>query len=317
MEQTPAWLPYRLRNWLDQRRIERAVGRIHWTRPYKAAPPEQASLEVHMLLCRRDLFVGLVAIKSLLRFGGERLAVTFTDDGTLSEQERRSVSQHVPGSRWLSWPTDDPAIDAAFEGRPHLRDLYHSDYAPVCKLVHAMAMPRCERVVVLDPDTAFFQRPTTILDWAEGDDAFGWYLHDHQDESVTVPAEAQEAFGMLESHLASDDRPWTLDRRLFNSGLLVFQPDRLRLDDAERYLAWRPSLDAKYKSGRCAIWFGDWTPEQTCYHVMFALSQPASRPFGDDYHLGGDAGHVFNHFLRHYLVKKSTQDRLRELVGEL
>jgi len=317
MQQAPSWLPYRLRNWLDQQRILRAIRGLDGTQSYPAAQPSDADLEVHMLLCARDLRIGIVAAKSLLRFGDGRMAVTFSDDGTLTGRDRAWVDQHIPHARWLSWPTQDPLIDNALTNRPHLRDLYESDYAPVCKLMHAMAMPRCERVMVVDPDTAFFKPPDTILDWMRSDDKHAWYLHDHQDESSAVPPQAQQAFAQLEAELATDDRPWTLDRRLFNSGLLVFEPARFDLDLCERYLAWRPTLDVQYRTGKCAIWFGDWTPEQTCYHVMFALAQPPSRPLGDAYHLGGQAGHVFNHFLRHYLVRKGTHDRLRQLVAAL
>ena len=56
-----------MRNWVDQTRILTAARPLHQTRPYPAAGLKQADAEVHMLLCRRDLKIGVLAIKSLLR----------------------------------------------------------------------------------------------------------------------------------------------------------------------------------------------------------------------------------------------------------
>lgn len=317
MKQAPRWLPYRVRNAIDRARISAAVGPLNHTRPYTAADPRQAVAEVHLLLCRRDLRIGVLALKSLLRFGEDCLAVTVSDDGSLTDRDRGWVDRHVPNSRWLSWPTRDAAIDEALAHRDHLAELYRSRYAPVCKLLHPVVLGRCSHVILIDPDTAFFKSPKRLLDWANHKEAHAWYLHDHQDEESVVPDEAREGFKSLEAEIVSPGRPWRLEHRLFNSGLLAFCPEGMDLDLSERYLRWHKSIPGRFKTGKAEIWFGDWTPEQTCYHVMFALADPPAQPLGEDYHLGGEAGHVFNHFLQHYLVQSSTLSRLRGLISEL
>jgi hypothetical protein len=317
MEQAPAWLPYRLRQWIDQSRIERAASDLDRTAPTPAAPPDDADAELHMLLCRRDLRIGGVALKSLLRFTSLKLAVTLTDDGSLSAADRAWIDRHVPGGRWLGWPCPDPALAAAMKDRPQLHQLYHSPYAPVCKLMHSIALARVGRVIVLDPDTAFFREPTRFVQWVQQDERVALYLHDHQDETTQVPAGVNEAFDRLQRELTPPDRSWSLQHRFFNSGLLVFRPDELDLDHAERYLAWWRQQDESLKQGKAAIWFGHWTPEQTCFHILFAWAAGGSEPLGDAYHLGGKGGHTFNHFLRHYLVKGTTHRMLRELIATM
>ncbi len=311
------WLPYRLRNHLDQRRILRALRKLDQTPATPAVAPQRADAELHVLLCKRDLHIGVLAIKSLLRFTPPDWAVCLSDDGSLTHADHAWVDKHIPGNRRLHWPDAGGQVDQSLHDKPLLKALYHSRYAPVCKLLHPMLLARCQRVVVLDPDTAFFARPQRLLDFATGRTPGPWYLHDHQNESQTVPTEVNQALDQLAQTIAPSGRTWHLPHRLFNSGLLAYQPAKLDLTLAEKYLHWHQSLPASLRTGRAGIWFGDWTPEQTCYHVMFALSQTPAQPLGNDYHLGGASGHVFNHFLRHYLVMPATCARLQQLVDEL
>jgi hypothetical protein len=317
MIQAPLWLPYRVRDRWDSARIAWALRGLKHTGPRPAAPIEQATAEVHMLLCRRDLLTGVLALKSLLRFDDARFAVTLTHDGSLGPRHRDWVDRHVPGCRWLDRFERGPQLDAVWQKHPRLHEVYLSSYHPICKLVHALVLGRTERVIVYDPDTAFFRRPERLLRWAHGEGDHAWYLHDHQDEAIQVPAETREAFAQLARLLATPERPWKMDYYFFNSGLLLYPRRLCDLALTEHYLEWRLTAPARFKTGKPDLWFGDWTPEQTSYQVMFALMTPPSQPLGADYNLGGESGHVFNHFLRYYLVKDSTLRMLHRLVQEL
>ena len=94
----------------------------------------------------------------------------------------------------------------------------------------------------------------------------------------------------------------------------MYRVSQLDLQVAEAYLEWRESAPASLRQGKAGIWFGDWTPEQTCYLALFAVMNPPSVAFGQDYHLGGGEGFTFNHFLRHYLVKPETLKSLGQLI---
>lgn len=317
MRQAPSWLPDRARAWIDNRRINRAVRRIDRTRPVEAAQPQQADAEVTMVVCKRDLWLALVAIKSLMRFKDVRFAATILDDGTLTPKDRDWLKRHVRGARWRTWKQDDADLHDRLTSRPHLGRYYRqSRYAPILKLVPPMVDARCDYVLLIDADTAFFRRPDRIFEAIGDDKSPPLYLHDHQDESRTVPPLAEQAFTELKDALLPDSA-WGVRHRFFNSGLLAFRPGQLDLDLAEAYLGWRETAPAAYKSGKPGIWFGDWTPEQTCYHVMFAAADPPAEPLGDDYWLGGATDKVFNHFLRHYVVQKWVHNLLAKLVDEI
>jgi len=270
-----------------------------------------------MLLCRRDRWIGLLALKSLLRFPDAHLAVTLTDDGSLTEADRRWFDRHVPGCRWLPRHVSDPRLDRFLADHPRLKRGYDGGFPLYGKLLHPLVLNQAERVIVCDSDTAFFRRPERLLQWARGQDAHGWYLHHHQNQELQVPNETREAFKELAERCSHNGTQWRMDYYFFNSGLLAFRPSQLNLDLAEVYLAWLETASARYHTGQTQWWFCDWTPEQMAYQCMFALMDPPAKPLGDDYYIGGDAGHVFNHFLRHSLRQKQSLKMLSEFVESL
>ncbi|NJL30254.1 MAG: hypothetical protein HC898_00725 [Phycisphaerales bacterium] len=237
---SPSWMPYRLRNHMDQRRILRALAELDKTPATPAVAPQRADAELHMLLCKRDLQIGVLAMKSLLRFTPPDWAVCVSDDGSLTHADHAWIDSHIPGNRRVTWPDAGGLVDMALHDKPRLKAMYHSKYAPVCKLLHPMLLARCNRVVVLDPDTAFFARPQKLIDFATLRHPGPWYLHDHQDETKVVPPEVNQALDELAKAIAPQGRTWRLQHRLFNSGLLAYQPARLDLMLAENICnRWR------------------------------------------------------------------------------
>jgi hypothetical protein len=59
------WLPYRIRDYWSQRQIDAATRQITTTNPIKLSN-EYADLEIHMVVCERDRYLTLIALKSLL-----------------------------------------------------------------------------------------------------------------------------------------------------------------------------------------------------------------------------------------------------------
>ena len=315
--QAPDWLPEPVRRRWDDRRVSRAVAKVARTAPRRVADPGDAAIEVHMLVCRRDLDLSLVAAKSLLRFEGPPIAFTFTDDGSLTARDREYISAHLPGAHWLPTRVDGAGdgVDQTLGGRPHLAELYRSEYPCAPKALHPASLSKAPKCLVMDPDTAFFRRPDRIFDWAGDPHASALYLHDDRDEETAVPASVREAFGSLRE--AVGGRPWTLRHFFFNSGLLGFAPDAVDFGLAEHYLAWRDGLPESLRRGEGAIWFGDWTPEQTCYMVMFGFMDPPAEPLGAEYRIGFHPDRTFCHFLRHHLVRPATLEALGRLIDEL
>ena len=313
--QAPTWLPYRIRSRWDQQRVLSATRRLQQTAPRSASTAESADAEIHMLLCRRDLRLGVLALKSLLRFPGTRLAVTITDDGTLTDTDRNWVDAHISGVRWLPRHVTDDRLDRALIERPCLASLYASSFSFSAKLVHPIVLARCERVIQMDADTAFFQEPTELIDWARGDETVAYYLHDVAEKEESVPAEVKTAFERFTDEASLPNG--LLDHYYYNAGLLLYLRSQCNLSVAEAFLAWRMQQSTQLRSGANAVWFGEWTREQTAYLAMFAAMDPPARPLPSTYCLGSEQRGVFNHFMRYELVRPASLNYLSQLVRDL
>lgn len=292
---------------------------IHRTPPIAADGADRAHAEVFTLVCRRDLYLAAIALKSLLIHREEtRLAVTAIDDGTLTPAHRQWLLYHVPNLRWQFNRSAEMLERRELRESPRTRALYQDRAFPLmAKIIHPLLSCRTARVILLDTDTAFFRPPTRLLDFSTGRTDAPLYMHDHQNELQVIPEETQPLFQTLVRLLNLPDARFRLQHWLFNSGLLAFKPADFDLNIAERYLAWLDATDPRAKAGKMAIWFGPWTREQTIFMLMFASGPVEAQPLGDDYWLGGAKGHVFNHFLRHYLVRKSCLDMLGGIIRRL
>lgn len=273
-----------------------------------------------MLVCKRDLRLAVVTAKSLLRLCDNtcRLAVTAMHDGTLSEADKAWFSGHIRGVRWQRWREEEPATKSMLDRFPMLARLYRdSSFQLAAKVLHPLTTSRCQRVFLVDSDTAFFERPDRLFRFFQGDDASPLYMHDHQDESRVISAEVNRVLETMVQAMGLPGRTWRLQHRFFNSGCLAFRPEQMDLQIAERFLHWHHEHAAALAGGKAGIWLGPWTREQMCYQMMYGFADPPAEPLGDDYWLGSAEGKVFNHFLRHYLVKKSTLVRLKALIATL
>jgi len=281
-----------------------------------AANNPSAKVELHMLVCRRDKRLAVSAIKSFYRFTESDIGVVLTDDGSLSDSDREWISSHIHNAEWLPRYVCDDRIDEMYEF-PRLLSLYKSGYHPLCKFLHPLLCAKSPRVIVLDPDTAFFKRPNELLAWIANEKAPALFLHDNQDESRQVPPETCSAFESLRQAVASDGAPWNMPYYFFNSGLLAYRRSDMAISKGEQYLNWLVSSPREFKTGKSALWFGDWTPEQTIYQVLFAMLKQPARPLGTEYRIGAAPGCIFNHFLWLYLAQPETLRRLSKLVEDL
>jgi hypothetical protein len=122
-----------------------------------------AAVEVHSLVCHRDLDLYLLAIKSLLRFEA-RLAVVVHDDGTLTEADRAMIERHLSGVEVIGRVAADAAVGETLRHWPECRR-FRATRATAPQLFDFSLLARRKRLISLDSDIVFARVPSELLAW--------------------------------------------------------------------------------------------------------------------------------------------------------
>jgi hypothetical protein len=176
-------------------------------------PPAPCSplvdVSVHVLICQRDLHMGLLAMKSFLRFAPQ-VAAVLHDDGSLGEKACGLLRQHLPGTRVITRAEADAALTA------HLpRDMVaaRKRHVLLMKVFDVNFFSEGRRTIVLDSDILFRGAPDEALRWIAGDDGEVIYNPDPMRDTYRAPV-----------------RPPLPVPDWFNSGFLAYR-HRIGLDE--------------------------------------------------------------------------------------
>jgi hypothetical protein len=130
-----------------------------------AASPS-APAEIHTLVCSRHLSMYVTAVKSLLRFGVD-FSVVVHDDGSLTAADRSKLGTHIEGIRVVSKDEADRELAVLLKDHPcSLR--FRRENVVAMQLFDLAHYAGAQRILSLDSDTLFLQRPQQLLDWAAG-----------------------------------------------------------------------------------------------------------------------------------------------------
>jgi hypothetical protein len=203
---------------------------VRRTRPIAVDPAAQ--VEIHSLVCHRDVDLYLLAVKSLPRFRAD-LAVVVHDDGTLTPADRTLVERQLLGANVIGRAVADDVVSAALADWPECRR-FRAARATSPQLFDLSLLARARRLIGLDSDVLFVREPTELLAWLEED----------ADEVLYN----QEAFGtQIGRTMRRLDIPCHGD---LNSGFMAFYRDMVSLELTEQHLArLRGEPKAEYTQG--------------------------------------------------------------------
>lgn len=109
----------------------------------------------------------LTAIKSFLRFfDGRQVAVVVHDDGSLTKRDKELLAQHVTGMRLIEKRQADEQIASYLHGFPLCRE-YRDKFVNIIQLFDFFLLSGSRKIILMDSDTLFFQKPFKIIDWIE------------------------------------------------------------------------------------------------------------------------------------------------------
>ena len=137
-------------------------GAVFGTSPITVNP--SAETGIHTAVPHRYLYAYLTAIKSLLRYDAE-LAVYVHDDGSLLDEDKALIRRHLPGVRIVDRAKADQTF-ADKVGDEFLTKVRKS-YTSYLKLFDPTLASTNKRIIIVDTDVLFLNRPETIIEWAQ------------------------------------------------------------------------------------------------------------------------------------------------------
>jgi len=124
-----------------------------------------AVVSVHTLLCTRFLVSYLYAVKSLVLLSGLPLAIYVYDDGTLTPDDVQVLHTQVIGITIIPVVESLPCLSPPLSKHPNCTRLFQENVFGK-RLFGVVEHARTEKVILLDADILFLQKPDAICAWA-------------------------------------------------------------------------------------------------------------------------------------------------------
>ena len=227
---------------------ERVAPRILLTPP--VIDTVDPTCEVHALTCAGDWQCCMWALKTFYRYSARPYRLCIHEDGTLSPRECEELRRHFPRARLIRRAEADARAESLLRDYPRAAAFRRTNLlAP--KLLDFLAYLESDRLLVLDSDVLFFDRPEALIARIESPERRNAWNADFGDAYTVTADQVQRALG------------FDLVSRV-NSGLGLVHRDSLRLDWIEEFLGL-PGITEGYF----------WRVEQTLYAL-------ASSRFGTD-----------------------------------
>jgi len=169
-----AWRKRRFEETLRRRELLRQGDRLLTPNPL----PESGPSQIHMLIGHRTVAECLWALHSFLTYAEPSFPVCVHDDGSLIPRDCQLLERFYPGIRVLRRQESDAEVVPLLKkaGLNRLSAL-RAELPFTLKLLDLQHFAQGRRVLYLDTDILFFQRPTLLLDLmrAGTQDSTAWY----------------------------------------------------------------------------------------------------------------------------------------------
>ena len=128
--------------------------------------PLESSVEVHLLTSARDWKCAAWALASFIHATDRRWNIVVHDDGTLNDEGIRTLRALFSSARIKGRKEADAEMESRLAGHPRCLE-YRRSHPLALKLFDCTMLAGTERLILLDSDLAFFQRPDEVLEWVK------------------------------------------------------------------------------------------------------------------------------------------------------
>jgi len=211
------------------RKLLASNARLHTFKQVLNTPPARcnphAAVEVHSVTCHRHLLLYVLAIKSLLRFTQD-LVIVAHDDGTLSPEDKKVLREHIRSIRIVHKDEADRKMEKLLHHYPHCKK-YREQFVNAKQIIDVALIGTTRKIVQVDSDTLFLQKPSELMNWIETDRANTIILPDDDLESDEF---GNDIYPTLKEYFPLQYNT--------SCSLLGFDRDIFRLDLVESVLKW-------------------------------------------------------------------------------
>jgi hypothetical protein len=113
-------------------------------------------LEVHNLVCHRDVSIALICLKSLLATSQEKLQIIVHDDGSLTDEDQTFIRAQLPNSTLVSRDQADHELAIVLDGLPTIRKA-RLKLPHLLKVLDVPMLCRSDNVCFVDSDVLFLR----------------------------------------------------------------------------------------------------------------------------------------------------------------
>jgi hypothetical protein len=123
-------------------------------------------LEVHNLLCHRDISIALTCLKSLLATSQEELRIVVHDDGSLTDEDQAFIRAQLPNSILMSREQADRELARVLDALPTLRQA-RLRLPHLLKVLDVPLLCRIDNVCFIDSDVFFLRAHRGLFEISE------------------------------------------------------------------------------------------------------------------------------------------------------
>lgn len=203
-----------------------------------------AEVSVCVLICHRDVDLGLHCLSSLLRFCADPISLVLHDDGSLTKEDMQRLEDGLPGVTIIGKEQADAIMRPQLANYP--RCAAFRDRSPTGQKLLDIPLMTCSDIALCDADILFFRPFQGAFVWPDNS-AEMLFLQDTTDSYCLRPWQAKP-------HLL---------RHRYNAGLLMMRKDRYDLDQIESLLEFIEESRG-YQENEPYRWF----LEQTCWSAV-------------------------------------------------
>ncbi len=127
-----------------------------------------AKTELHTLTAHHHLYMYITAIKSFLRFFDD-IAIVAHDDGSLTDNDMKVLSEHVKGVRIVEIKSADKRMKKQLADFPRSRR-FRSRIVNAMELFDNILLSETDKIVTMNSDVLFFKEPHELIAWILRDD---------------------------------------------------------------------------------------------------------------------------------------------------